>query len=226
MTLVFSAPTVIALLKAKDTDKDDFTRRVVVGGMGVPKADADRTYPVHGQDSGEALEFRKAGHATMIEFLLSSTAVNALTSKFMEKLDEELAKAECTDDWAEINLVDWVRVKMFSASVVALMGSRIVEMIPDFNKMYWWFDNNLLAMFYGIPKFIKPEPYIARQRILDGVEGWMTRMLDDCGGEPSLEGEWEPSFGAKVIRARQRMFIKYNLSMRARAGLELGFLFG
>ena len=226
--VVMSPATVLGLFKAKDVTRDDFVRRVVFEGMGMSKKEADLHYPAHEVAMGnvDTHNLKHEQHEQFSDHLLSTAAVNGLTSTFMEFFQNFLDQAEGLDDWKEVELYDWLKRIMFAASTKALFGEKIQEIIPDFCDAYLNFDHGMLAMMYGIPKVIKPEPYIARDRLIQGMENWILQMRKECNDVIPDAKDWDAHYGAPIIQARQQLFKKYNLSTKGIAVLEMGFAFG
>jgi hypothetical protein len=84
-------------------------------------------------------------------------------------------------------------------------------------------------MFFGIPRIFIPKIYKLRDNILDGLEEWQKQMQQNSNGvptDPDGDISWEPSYGARVNRARQRHYAMRGMDLRARGGVDLGFLFG
>jgi Cytochrome P450 len=164
-----------------------------------------------------------------IDYLLTQSAVNELTTKFTEVLRNELT--EEPPEWKEVKLYGWLKRHMFSASTVAFLGSHIFETYPNLAEDFFVFDAEVLRMFFGLPKFLAPEGFNARDRLLDGLARWVAQGLEEYGRsgregpDPKPTG-WDPVFGSRVVQAREWLWGKIGLSMRGRAGLHLGLLFG
>lgn len=166
-------------------------------------------------------------------YLLEKKAVNGLTANFMRVLNDQIARAldVKADEGKEqvVSLYDWIQEKMFVASTTALMGSRMLEIYPNLGEDLFVFDRDMLTMLFGIPKWVSPEPYKVREKAMRGLIKWQQQMQEECKGEPKdPEGDvdWEPIYGSRVNRARQRYYASRGLSLETRAGMDLGILFG
>lgn len=96
---------------------------------------------------------------------------------------------------------------MSVASKTALMGSRMLEIYPNLRVDFFMSDRDMLSMFFGIPKWMSPEPYKVREKAMHGIRKWQQQMQEECKGEPQDpkgEAEWELTYGSRINRARQR----------------------
>jgi len=160
-----------------------------------------------------------------MDTLLKTESVNELTSAFVEKLREQLSKIEKTED---LGLYRWLQGVMFEASGRALLGDKVFEHYPAFGEEFWDFDSHMLSLFFGIPEFLLPEAVKFRERSIGGLMRWHKVMAQkglDKTTHSASDVPWEPNYGSRANRARQEMYSKLDLSLRARAGLDLGFTF-
>jgi len=116
---------------------------------------------------------------------------------------------------------------MFTASTTALMGTELLRMYPDFRTDYAKFDREVPSFFFQMPRLLIRNAYARRKKILDKLTAWNSAMLAQCGGEAAdPQGEaWEPVFGSRVNRARQKYYAEKGMEMRSRAGMDLGWIF-
>lgn len=166
-------------------------------------------------------------------YLLGKKSVNELTAEFVRvlrdqvksKLKGEGGEGKETED----GLYAWLQDIMFNASTTAFMGSRMLEVYPNLREDFFNFDRVMLTMFFGIPKWLSPKAYNVREKTLGGLIEWQQQMQEECKGnpaDPDGDVDWEPVYGGRTNRARQRYYASRGLNMRTRAGMDLGFLFG
>ena len=166
-------------------------------------------------------------------YVLETKAVNALTAEFTKVLAKQL-KMDCgtgkdNEDRKEVDLFAWLQDRMFTASTTAFMGSRILEIYPTLRKDFFDFDRYMLTMFFGIPRLFSLTAYKVRANVLAGLSQWHNQMLKECDGspaDPAGDLDWEPVYGSRANRARQRYYASRGLAIKTRAGMDLGFLFG
>ncbi len=167
-------------------------------------------------------------------FLLPPHAVGSLTRRFLDLFGETLDKApeipplpEASSrdaEWATVNFYEWLKGHMFTASTTAFLGSRVLEMNPDFAKDFWVFEENFLNLIYGLPRFLARSGNEARDRLVDGATQW----LEDAQRHGDVENteDWDPYFGSRFVREREKMDQTMGLATRSRAGVKVGLLFG
>ena len=232
--VLYSPPAVTALFKANHhkADRLRFNREVLVKALCMRPEDARKMYwdardekKMGGASKERAREVERVSSEIMKRFLLSQDAVSVLTRKFMEVLTEEL-RADESGEWKEVRLVRWVRGKMLTASATALMGSRLLKSVPDFEDKYWDFDEGFLSRLFAVPRWLEPSSYQSLEVLLPAVEEWVKAGEAHYEGSPPLDVEWEEYLGAKVTRARRKMYKDFNLSTNGMACLDLGFMFG
>jgi len=170
-------------------------------------------------------------HALNKEYLLKGERVNELTIHFSRVLAERLAHdAETLPADQEIGLYSWLRDCMFTASTTALMGKHLIEMYPELCTDFFGFDGEMLSFFFSIPNFLLRPAHKRRARLLNRLEEWNRAMLVQCPNgkavDPSGNVDWEPLYGSRLNRARQRFYATKNLQMKSRAGFDLGLMFG
>ncbi|CAG8971962.1 hypothetical protein HYALB_00003298 [Hymenoscyphus albidus] len=140
---------------------------------------------------------------------LQGTSLEELSSRFIKNLEGELEKL-C--DGLEGNWFDFpdfselVRRVCFKASVVALCGPHIFDLLPNFADLFWDFDANIIDLSNGKPRWLIPNGYRARDRYLAAVKKWNLFAKEnarDCG-----DAEWDEFYGSKVMRERAQVLGK------------------
>lgn len=225
--VISSAAAVQALFKNKSVSRELFNHQLARNSLGTSQADAERMWPSAATIAKATEKDRKLSMEVLNhEYLLSQAAVNALTSKFTECFNASLKAAEVDSEWTTVDLLSWLKIKMFNASTTAVLGTKILEMNPDLAEQYWHYDAGFLPRFYGLPKWVKPEAYVGVEEIISRTERWVKHILEQCDQSPPEEPEWEPMFGAKLVRARHRFYEREGVTLRGKAAFDLGLLFG
>ena len=227
--ILFSPSTVQALLRHRSLTRHTFNIDVITKGFGCSLPEAHK---YHGLSEGPD-EAGMTPQQHLEEFnhsyLLRTESVNELTAEFMGTLRDQLATAGGTE-WQAIDLYAWFWPMMFQSSTVALMGSSLLDIYPELPEDFRAFDDALLSLFYGIPRWIKPQPYATRDRILSGMKRWLQAMRERCGADvfvdPAGPVGWEPNYGSRANRAKQGYYARRGLNHHTRAAFDVGFLFG
>jgi hypothetical protein len=231
MHVLFSPSAVQALFKSRGPSRHGFNQDVLEKALGMEKHEARRFFGVGESPNEKGLTPLQQQENINHDFLLRTDSVNELTAEFTRTLREQLADELCGggDRTQEVLIYVWLRARMFKASTTAFMGKRIFEVYPGLGDDFFDVDSGFLSMLFGIPKWFIPAAYEVRERTLDGLERWHMQLYEKCKGKPvDPEGDvkWEPMFGSRANRARQRYYESRGMSVRARAALDLGFLFG
>ncbi|KAL2048850.1 hypothetical protein ABVK25_010908 [Lepraria finkii] len=231
--IIFSPSAVQALFKTRGLANDGFKLQIVEKGLGIDHKEGLRFFGI-----GEGPDHTGITPAQQLEnidhnYLLGKKCVNELTAEFVRvlrdqvksKLKGEGGEGKETED----GLYAWLQDMMFNASTTAFMGSRMLEVYPNLREDFFNFDRVVLTMFFGIPKWLSPKAYNVREKTLGGLIEWQQQMQEECKSnpaDPDGDVDWEPVYGSRTNRARQRYYASRGLNMRTRAGMDLGFLFG
>lgn len=116
---------------------------------------------------------------------------------------------------------------MFTASVTALMGEKLLQMYPNYCADVFAFDGDSLSFFFGLPKFAMRYAIARRDRIAVTLTTWAAEMTCLSGGAPiDPEGLGDPYFGSCLNRVRQSNYKESKLNARSGAAFDLGMTFG
>lgn len=225
--VIFNAPGVHYILKDRKLDRQKFNVQVTVNGLGMTPEDAEKYYEHHavmrpGQIPAHAAEERRN-----VEYLMKPERTNELTGDFMQELQRQTSTA-FEDGPEEIGLYKWLRTTMFRASTIALMGTKVFEVAPNLETLFFQFDQDMLSMFFGLPKLLIRKEYSNRDKTIDALTDWQERVREISGGvipDPE-EIQWEPLYGSRYNRARHLNYRARGLNPRSAAGLDMGMLFG
>ncbi|KAI5365129.1 putative cytochrome P450 [Septoria linicola] len=216
--VVFGSAPVQALFKAKSPNRDFFERDLFEKVFEMPVQQIDSAA------AGKHFEVEMNA-----KYMTNFDKVNELTAKFTQVLDDVLSKdADEIVKLSQVGLYEWLRDRMFTASVTALMGEKLIPMYPNWCEDFFAWDNDFLGFFFGIPAFLQREADKRRKRIYASLEKWSLEMHRLSGGAPvDPDGPaWEPIFGSRLNRARQLDYKNRGLDSRSGARLDAGITFG
>ncbi|KAH9224549.1 cytochrome P450 [Leptodontidium sp. 2 PMI_412] len=166
--------------------------------MAILAHDTSGTGAVPLTDVPEEKRIWKKTHATGNAHLASGPSVNVLTNKFTERFIQELNK-EPKDKTLTVPLYEFFRRVMATGSMTSVIGTEMYKLNPDFNDIYWDYDNAFLLMAIGMPKFLYWKGHSARNRMLAATKKWIKSAWKNTDKE-SAELDWEPHFGSRFIR--------------------------
>ena len=207
------------LMKAKGASRDHFNDQVMGKGFDASKKDI-------------ALLFAKEDHRQGTinqELLLTKNGVDHLTDKFIAVFKDTVRdwKRQQNESGSEVHLNVFLREVMFTASTTSFLGSRILDEYPELCSDFFDFDTDFMALFFGVPKLFKPRPYRLRERLLPKITSWLEEgwnVMDK--NEIPDECWWEPVFGSRFFRTRERLFKDQGMTIKGRASTHLASLFG
>jgi hypothetical protein len=141
---------------------------------------------------------------------LTGSGLSELATRFTVNLEAEIATLEISyDKWTNIpDFYSLVQQIVFNASTKALFGPYFFNLNPKVTTEFWEFDNHMPNLFKNLPRFLIPKAFRARDKILASIKKWHTFANKNCdlNDEKQQNVEWEPFFGSKLIRDRQRSF--------------------
>ena len=210
---------VLDVFKARQLTRFKLDQQLGRNCLGMSKADAEKAFP--GDLDAKTQLTTERIHSNM---LLAPSAVNTLTTKFMEVFEARLESVKPGEDGLEIDLYTWLRDQLFHASTTALCGSKLLDMFPDMVEDFWQWDDGLLAMLFGTPRLFARQAYASRDKLVKRLEQWLSAGYAAGSGDGSED--WEPNFGSKVVRKRHDYYKQQDMSMHAQGGADLIFLGG
>lgn len=129
--IVYSPATVQALFRAKSPNRDEFEADLF-----------GKVFLMPSDQIKNAADGKHFEHEMNAKFLTSFEKVNELTAHFTRVLEDVLNKdAGEVVQMDDIGLYTWIRDRMFTASITALMGEKLLEMYPAYCEDFFGFDN-------------------------------------------------------------------------------------
>ena len=221
-TYIFFSPSVVLReFKAKQLTRQKQARQLGVNALGMSKEQAERAF-------SETLDPKRDVTLERVhtEFLLATAPVTTMTNKFMECLLEKTMSGPGIGQEHEVELYAWMKDILFYASINAVFGTKLLDMFPDLGKDFWIWEKNLLTLLVGTPRILARSAYAARESMLAQLEAWLRVGYKHTEKEDLGNTDWEPYFGAKVMRKRHDYYNQQGLNLRSQAGKELIFLAG
>lgn len=165
-------------------------------------------------------------HASVARFLEGKGLVS-FCNRFEDNITRKLygLRDRIGHDWEHCD--DLMKVVGDEATVAilnALCGPYLLSLNPRFLADFWEFDRNLqtylqgtafcckqryapLTLFTGVPWFLAPGAYAARNRVVDAVKVWQQHAREHFD-ESALGSDGDDVFwGSSFFRERQEMFL-------------------
>ncbi|KAJ4291450.1 hypothetical protein N0V88_006045 [Collariella sp. IMI 366227] len=160
--------------------------------------------------------------------MLNGVHLEGLISRFTVYYTARLrTTAQVGDEWTELpDLFAFLRDHMFHAACTALLGERFLELCPDFARDFWVFDSHSLTYLRRTPRWMASKAYSARDRVLASMKKWHkhARTHVDYKDPALADLEYEPTWGARLMRVRAEMFDNAGFSPDGCATMDLGFV--
>ena len=206
--------------------------------LGMP----DHIIPLYaGDDSGQLLKPMPGSHIqpeNRIRFLHTNTAHQHLAGtngirlgeRFMEILGRDISvDIRVGAEWVELlDLWPFIQDLVFPAVTEAMCGSFLLSLNPTFTKDFWAFDQDIPTLIKGLPRWLVPGSYKRRDKVLDSIKKWhaFANEYSDISKTGPKDPEWEPYFGTKYVKARQKFLQEIDImDADGRASEDLGLLF-
>ena len=160
---------------------------------------------------------------------LTGPGLLSMAERYMKVLAEQLSDLKLGEDWTDFaDLYEFLQIQVAKASIEAMCGKHILRLNPTFIEDFWAFDRSVGTLLKGLPRWLCPRQYSARDKILSGIKKWhaFAHMHSDCNRTASNDPDWEPFFGHKLVRERQKYSMKMDaMDADARASEDLGLIF-
>ncbi|KAH6657279.1 cytochrome P450 [Truncatella angustata] len=160
--------------------------------------------------------------------LLQGATLVDMLSKFIEKYTARVeGKGVGFDEWTTIDdLFGMMKDDLFHAAMQALCGDHVFEVAPDMAENFWKFDSSLPTIFKKVPRWLAPSAHAARDRVLGDIKKYLDYADEhfDWNNEELVDCDWEPIYGAKLMRVRQQIFRKIGQRKEAGPAAELGLI--
>ncbi|KAL8865990.1 MAG: hypothetical protein Q9174_006568 [Haloplaca sp. 1 TL-2023] len=161
---------------------------------------------------------------------LSGAHLEALTLRYQRCLTQAIATESILsqgDSWIEFqDLNSFIEKRVFEAAVQSMFGTYMLSLNPTLADDFWAFNRAIGTLFMGLPRWLSPAAYRARDRMLQHIERWQ-RHAEEHSERDQLgdDIDWEPYYGSKFIRERQRLLDKRGiLDPTARAAENFAFM--
>jgi hypothetical protein len=221
---ILSSPSAIAAMFKQKSAKMHFRTQALGGICGMSQPDLRRFYQMDAEGGATAALERQWKDVNI--WFFKKEGVDVLTAEFMRHFTSRLAHVK-DDEEVSISLLEWIYPIMMSASVDGYFGSKLLEIYPDCVADYTIFEKDFTHLFFGAPRFLIPNAYKYRQRLLDGLERYIVTVSEETKGiipPPDGPPKWDSYWGSPANRARHRYYNSVNLTTRGRASESIGLL--
>ncbi|KAI9876361.1 MAG: hypothetical protein M1830_006662 [Pleopsidium flavum] len=129
--------------------------------------------------------------------------------RFVTGLSKRLYSLNIEDEWTELpDFLEFFQLEMTPVVIEAVCGPVIMCHNPDFARDFWKYNLWVSALSKGLPRFMIPEAYRIRDKILIDIKQWHAYARTHFDkSKIGPDGDADPYWGSEFIRARQDMFL-------------------
>ncbi|USP79503.1 hypothetical protein yc1106_06777 [Curvularia clavata] len=224
MLIVLDPDHVKSMLQsAQHFDPNPFIHDQILGAlMGSPQAAIDYyNSPEANTDYIQTTHIRQ--HTTGTNLGLLDKRVCDL---LVQSIGESLATTPGTE-WKEIpDLFEFVTYHVTYAIATTLLGSSLVSGYPDVVSDLWTHIEATDQFFMGLPRFIIPKAYAARDRLLANMRKYAVKS-EELRKHNQVNTTWDPVAGSGLLQEREQIYSELpNHDEYARSAQTLGLLYG
>ncbi|KAF1828961.1 cytochrome P450 [Decorospora gaudefroyi] len=132
----------------------------------------------------------------------------------------ETERTEITDLYA------FIEQHVTLAITETLLGSAIVQSYPGMIADLWIHIEATEIFFMGLPRFLVPKAYVARDRLLSNIRKWSLRA-ETLRNQGAVDTQWDPVAGSALAQEREELYSAMpGHDEHGRAAQALGLLYG
>ena len=141
------------------------------------------------------------------EYLVKPQYLNPLLEIYQQQISQALDTYPA-DSWTVISMRKFCKQEVTKCALHTLIGPKIFELSPNILDLLWDFDDVIIPLVIGLPRWIYPRPHKVHDRYLAA----MHKYLDSAWAQfnwsdvASTSAPWEPHFGAQVSREVVKWF--------------------
>ncbi|KAG7284610.1 hypothetical protein NEMBOFW57_009215 [Staphylotrichum longicolle] len=167
---------------------------------------------------------------TALQTMLAGNGLEVLAGRYQTEVAHAALSTSLVGkehEWTELpDLCSFVEDHVLEAATRALYGPHLVALNPTLARDFWTFNRRVKSMFMGVPKWLNPSAVRARDKMTDNVKRWQLYAAEHCNiDEIPDDVEWEPFYGSRYTRVRQKLLTKRDImNESARAAENLAFI--
>lgn len=148
-------------------------------------------------------------HTVMQKYLEQKYHSDVLSRTYQRFFAEGQLTQRPVGEWTEIHVVRFLKNEMARAATASMVGTRILEVVPNLIDLVWAYDKEIGNLLYGPPRWLFPRAHAAQRRLLDATGRYYKEEAFasfDLNG-PDSEADWEPIFGSRWSREMAKWMI-------------------
>ncbi|CAO2647700.1 Nn.00g086220.m01.CDS01 [Neocucurbitaria sp. VM-36] len=154
----------------------------------------------------------------------------SLDKRLFDTLKRSVAQAirpQADSEWTEISdLYAFFEHHVTLAIAETLLGSAIVQSYPEIISDLWIHIEHTDHFFMGLPRFMIPKAYAARDRLLKNIRNWSTKS-QILRQQNAVDSHWDAVAGSALLQEREKLYGEMpGHDEYGRAAQTLGLLYG
>jgi hypothetical protein len=212
-----------ALNNSAELDPNPFIHDKIMGAlMGSPKAAIDHYKSENGNtDYIQTTHIRQ--HTTGSNLgLLDKRLFDVMKRTISETLNN-VPQGE----WKDIpDLYAFLEYHVSHAIAETLLGSSIISTYPEIITDLWIHIEATDQFFMGLPRFLIPKAYAARDRLLGAIRSWAVES-EALRKANAVNTTWDPVAGSGLLQEREKLYGEMpGHGVEGRSAQTLGLLYG
>ncbi|KAI4950286.1 hypothetical protein J4E91_004943 [Alternaria rosae] len=212
-----------ALNNSAELDPNPFIHDKIMGAlMSSPKAAIDYyNSPESNTDYIQTTHIRQHTTGTNLGLL-----VQRLFDVMKRTISETLASTP-DGTWHEIpDLYAFLEYHLSYGITETLLGTSIIESYPEIITDLWIHIEATDQFFMGLPRFVIPKAYAARDRLLSAIRKW-TIKSEALRQANAVNTVWDPVAGSGLLQEREKLYSEMpGHGIEGRSAQTLGLLYG
>jgi hypothetical protein len=161
-------------------------------------------------------------------YWLSGPGFQPFFDRFQVNISRRLTSLSIDTEWtSQADFWELVTLEMSPAIVEAMCGPRLMSQNPEFCRTFFEYASAVPKLAMGVPKLMNRSGCRARNSLLRDIKAWHTwarEHFDEVS--VSADGDYDPCWGAKFMRGRQRFFLQIDdFDHDALASEDLGAIY-
>ncbi|KAK4448778.1 cholesterol 7-alpha-monooxygenase 2 [Podospora aff. communis PSN243] len=160
-------------------------------------------------------------------YLARAHDTNVLAGVYQREFNKVLEEFSTTG-WSEVLVYGFLQKYMVEAATTTLLGPRILEVNPDFLRVFWDFDGIATSLVWGLPRWMNRAAWKARDRLHAAAARYLYPAVDEFDWKSAdATADWEPVFGSRANREVIRWMKEDGFDPQTIAGaVTVLFIFG
>ncbi|KAK0713921.1 cytochrome P450 [Lasiosphaeria miniovina] len=232
----YGEPVLALFRQMRDMTSKPLVTAVLRGQLGVPRQDVAiwarddsgiNVKPLPGsEDIDPAQRIFFLSHQGLHDGLAGTAGLTGMLARFVANYTARLRAAPVVagESWVGMpDVFEFFKREMFHGTSPALCGENLLRLSPGFADDFWAFDKNMMTYLRRVPRWFAPEAYAARDRAIESVDKWRQHAAETFD-EGFADAEFEPAWGARLMRNRADMFRGLGISDRGTAAVDFGLI--